>query len=155
MRIHVIAIGNRMPAWVDTAFAEYAKRMPAHYRLRLHEVPARKRTKGVDIERLLKDECARIQAATPKGCHVIALERTGRELNTAELAMALQSWLDQRQDVALWIGGPEGLAAACVATSHEQWSLSRLTLAHSLVRVLVAEQLYRAWSIIEGHPYHR
>ena len=84
MRIHVIAIGNRMPAWVETAFAEYAKRMPAHRRLRLHEVPARKRTKGVDIERLLKDECARIQAATPKGCYVVALERTGRELDTGE-----------------------------------------------------------------------
>ncbi|MEE8197913.1 MAG: 23S rRNA (pseudouridine(1915)-N(3))-methyltransferase RlmH [Acidiferrobacterales bacterium] len=76
-------------------------------------------------------------------------------MEPGELAMALQSWLGQRQDVARCIGGPEGLAAACVATNREQWSLSRLTLAHSLVRVLVAEQLYRAWSIIEGRPYHR
>ncbi|GMQ89917.1 MAG: hypothetical protein BMS9Abin10_0254 [Gammaproteobacteria bacterium] len=86
---------------------------------------------------------------------MIALERTGRQMDTAGLALTLQSWLDQRQDIALWIGGPEGLAAACVEGSHEQWSLSRLTLPHPLVRVLVAEQLYRAWTIIEGHPYHR
>ncbi len=155
MQIHIFAIGERMPSWVDEAYREYAKRMPAHCRLTLHEVPARKRNKGADIKRLLSDEGARLLAAVPDGCKIIALERTGRPIDTRQLASTLRSWLNESRDIALLIGGPEGLSRSCIERSHEQWSLSRLTLAHSFVRVLVAEQLYRAWSIIHGRPYHR
>jgi 23S rRNA (pseudouridine1915-N3)-methyltransferase len=155
VQIHVIAVGNRMPAWVKQAYAEYAKRMPAHARLRLHEVPARKRSKGADLGRLLRDEGERVRAATPAGARTIALERTGRPLDTQELAVALSDWLRDGRDVALWIGGADGLAPECLTQAQEQWSLSPLTLAHPLARVLVVEQLYRAWSIIANQPYHR
>lgn len=155
MQIHIVAIGNRMPTWVGQAFGEYAKRMPSHCRLQLHELPAHKRTKGADITRLLNDECTRILAATPKGCRIIALERTGRPIDTGQLVTAFRGWLSDGQDVALWIGGPEGLGELCIKRSDELWSLSPLTLAHSLARVLLVEQLYRAWSIIDGQPYHR
>jgi 23S rRNA (pseudouridine1915-N3)-methyltransferase len=155
VQIHIIAVGNRMPAWVDQAYAEYAKRMPAHARFRLQEVPAQKRSKGADLGRLLRDEGERVLAATPAGARTIALERTGRPLDTQGLAMALNAWLQEGRDVALWIGGADGLAPECLAHAHEQWSLSPLTLAHPLARVLVVEQLYRAWSIIANQPYHR
>lgn len=155
MHIHIITVGSRAPVWVDQAYAEYAKRMPPHVRLQLQEVPAPKRTKGADLRRLLRDESERVLAATPTGAHTIALERTGRPLDTQGLALAMSSWLQQGRDVALWIGGPDGLAPECIARAHEQWSLSPLTLAHPLVRVLLVEQLYRAWSIIANQPYHR
>lgn len=155
MQIHIIAVGNRMPAWVKQAYAEYAKRMPAHARLRLHEVPAQKRSKGADLRRLLRDEGERVRAATPAGARTIALERTGRPLDTQRLAAALSDWLREGRDVAVWIGGADGLAPECLTQAQEQWSLSPLTLAHPLARVLVVEQLYRAWSIIANQPYHR
>lgn len=155
MQIHIIAVGNRMPAWVKQAYAEYAKRMPAHARLRLHEVPAQKRSKGADLRRLLRDEGERVRAATPAGARTIALERTGRPLDTQRLAAALSDWLQEGRDVAVWIGGADGLAPECLTQAQEQWSLSPLTLAHPLARVLVVEQLYRAWSIIANQPYHR
>ncbi len=155
MQIHIIAVGNRMPAWVNQACTEYAKRMPAHARLRLQEVPARKRSKGADLGRLLRDEGERVLAATPAGARTIALERTGRSLDTERVAAALSAWLREGRDVAFWIGGADGLAPECLARAHEQWSLSPLTLAHPLARVLVVEQLYRAWSIVANQPYHR
>ncbi|MFQ6021637.1 MAG: 23S rRNA (pseudouridine(1915)-N(3))-methyltransferase RlmH [Acidiferrobacterales bacterium] len=155
MQIHIIAVGHRMPEWVKEAYSEYTKRMPGSCRLRLHQIPARKRTKGTDIKRLLSDEGARILAAVPDGCRIIALERSGQPIDTDQLVARLQSWLHEGQDIALLIGGPEGLAESCLADAHEQWSLSRLTLAHPLVRVLLAEQFYRAWSIIDRRPYHR
>ncbi|MFQ5934801.1 MAG: 23S rRNA (pseudouridine(1915)-N(3))-methyltransferase RlmH [Acidiferrobacterales bacterium] len=155
MQICIIAVGSRMPAWVDQACREYVKRMPGHCRVRLHSVPARKRTRGTDIKRALAEECERIVAATPTGARTIALERTGRQLDTAQLAAALQGWLDEGRGIAFWIGGPEGLAPECVAHAQERWSLSPLTLAHPIVRVLLVEQLYRAWSIIANRPYHR
>jgi 23S rRNA (pseudouridine1915-N3)-methyltransferase len=155
VQIHIIAVGNRMPAWVEQAYAQYAKRMPAHIRVRLRQLPPGKRSKGSNIERVLQDEGERVLAATPKGARVIALERRGCQLDTLALAQALREWMTQGRDIALWIGGPEGLAENCLTQAQEQWSLSALTLAHPIVRVVLVEQLYRAWSIIANLPYHR
>lgn len=155
MQIHIIAVGGRMPAWVAEAYAEYARRLPREFRLTLHEIPAGRRAKGADLARLARDEGERQLAAVPGGARVVALDRSGRELDTEALAARLEQQLAAGQDLALLIGGPEGLAPACLAAAHERWSLSRLTFAHPVVRVVLAEQLYRAWSIISMHPYHR
>ncbi len=155
MQIHLISVGKGMPAWVEAGYAEYAKRLRGDCRLVLHEIPAGRRVKGADLGRLVKDEGVRCLAAIPKGARVIALERDGSALDTRQLATKLNAWFAQGRAVALLIGGPEGLAAGCRARADETWSLSALTLPHPLVRVLVAEQLYRAWSILKNLPYHR
>ncbi len=155
MQIHIIAVGARMPDWVQTGYAEYAKRLPHECRLTLHEIPAGKRAKGADLARLTRAEGARQLAAIPPGSRVVALDRHGRELDTEALAGRIEKQLSAGCDLALLVGGPEGLAPECLAAAHERWSLSRLTLAHPLVRVVLAEQLYRAWSILQGLPYHR
>jgi 23S rRNA (pseudouridine1915-N3)-methyltransferase len=155
MQLHLIAVGTRMPHWVEEGYAEYAKRLPAQFRLRITEIAAGRRTKGADLGRLLREEGERVLAAIPPRSRVIALERTGRALSTRELAATLEAQLGRGTDIALLVGGPEGLSPACLARADETWSLSALTLAHPVVRVVVAEQLYRAWSIIAGTPYHR
>ncbi len=155
MKIHIIAVGNRMPTWVETGYAEYAKRLPRHCSLVLHEIPAGRRTKGADIKRLVKEEGERLAVAIPSNCYVVALDRGGRDMDTARLAAELKTRLLQSENMALLIGGPEGLSEARLEHAHEKWSLSRLTLAHPVVRVVLAEQLYRAWSIINNLPYHR
>ncbi|OGI43452.1 MAG: 23S rRNA (pseudouridine(1915)-N(3))-methyltransferase RlmH [Candidatus Muproteobacteria bacterium RBG_16_65_31] len=155
MQIHIIAVGTRMPAWVEAGYGEYAKRMPRECRLVLREIPAGRRAKGADIARLVREEGARQLAAVPAGARVVALERTGRELDTGGLAAALERQLASGTDLALLIGGPEGLSEECRKRADETWSLSKLTLAHPVARVVVAEQIYRAWSIIKGLPYHR
>ncbi len=155
MHIYIIAVGNRMPAWARQAYLEYAKRMPSYCSLQLHEIPATKCRKGLDINQVLSDECSRIMASAPKDCQLIALTRTGRQVDTRQFATTLQSWLSQGRDTAILIGGPDGLDEVCVKATSDQWSLSSLTLAHRLALVLLAEQLYRAWSIVDGHPYRR
>jgi 23S rRNA (pseudouridine1915-N3)-methyltransferase len=155
MQIHLIAVGERMPQWVEHAFGEYAARMPPHCRLALREVPAGRRTKGADIARLVRDESERLLAAVPKGAYTVALDREGKALDTEALAGELQAQMARGGDLALLIGGPEGLSAECLAHVRARWSLSRLTLAHPVVRVVVAEQLYRGWSILGNLPYHR
>ena len=155
MQIHIIAIGERMPEWVQAAYAEYARRLPHECRLTLHEIPAGKRSKGADLVRLTRDEGARLLAAVPAGSRVVALDRNGGELDTPALAGRIDKQLGAGCDLALLVGGPEGLAPECLAAAHERWSLSKLTLAHPVVRVVLAEQLYRAWSILKNLPYHR
>jgi 23S rRNA (pseudouridine1915-N3)-methyltransferase len=155
MKIHLLAVGDRMPGWVEEGFAEYARRLPRECKLVLHEIAAGKRGKNADLARLLADEGKRLWAAVPKGAHVVALDRAGREFDTIQLADKLRDRLGRGGDLALLIGGPEGLSAEALAAADERWSLSRLTLAHPVVRVVLAEQLYRAWSIITKHPYHR
>ncbi len=155
MEIHLIAIGERMPEWVEAGYGEYARRMPHECRLVLREIPAGKRTKGADLARLTRDEGARQLAAIPNGVRVVALDRTGKQMDTEELAAVLKARLAEGRDLALLVGGPEGLAPECLKRADEHWALSRLTLAHPLVRVVLAEQLYRAWSIISHLPYHR
>ncbi|MCR4300138.1 MAG: 23S rRNA (pseudouridine(1915)-N(3))-methyltransferase RlmH [Sulfuricaulis sp.] len=155
MQIHIIAIGDRMPAWVETGYAEYAKRLPRECRLVLHEIRAGRRTKGADLRRLVDEEGARQLDAIPQGARVVALDRTGNPLDTEDLANVLKKRLTGGEDLALLIGGPDGLAPACLERAHERWALSRLTLAHPVARVVLAEQLYRAWSIVAILPYHR
>ena len=155
MRIHLIAAGNRMPEWVNMGYGEFAGRMPTECRLHLIEVPLPKRTKSHDTARWVEQEGERMLAAIPKGCQVIALEVAGKEWSTEELSADLARWLQGGRDIALLVGGPDGLAPACLARAEQRRSLSRLTLPHMLVRVVVAEQLYRAWTLLQGHPYHR
>lgn len=155
MRIHLIAVGSRMPRWVNEGYEEYAKRLPPECSLRLVEIPAGKRSKGSDVARLVREEGERMLAAIPGGVHVIALEVGGKQWSTDALAGKLEAWLQDGRDIALLVGGPEGLAPACRDCADTLWSLSNLTFPHPLVRVVLAEQLYRAWSIVKGHPYHR
>ncbi|HXH03273.1 MAG TPA: 23S rRNA (pseudouridine(1915)-N(3))-methyltransferase RlmH [Candidatus Competibacteraceae bacterium] len=155
MRIHLIAVGERMPAWVSAGYAEYAGRLPRECALQLIEITPGRRGKNAVVERAVREEGERMLAALPKGARVVALEVSGRQWSTEELAAQLQGWLAEGRDVALLVGGPEGLAPAARSRAEQSWSLSRLTLPHPLVRVVVAEQLYRAWSILHHHPYHR
>lgn len=155
LRIRVIAIGDRMPAWVSSACAEYVKRVGQGCALEFVEVTASRRGKGGDISRVLRAEGERLLAAAAMGARIIALDRSGRRISTETLATKLRSWLAEGQPVDLLVGGPEGLAPACLDAAREVWSLSDLTLAHPVVRVVLAEQVYRAWSIARGLPYHR
>ena len=155
MRIALIAVGTRMPDWVEQGYQEYARRLPADYALQLVEIGAGKRGKGADIARITQQEGEKMLAAIPKGARVIALDVQGRGWSTEQLAQAMDEWRHDGRDVALLVGGPEGLAPECLAQAEQRWSLSPLTLPHPLVRIVVAEQLYRAWSILHHHPYHR
>jgi len=155
VQIHLIAVGNRMPGWVELGYQEYAKRLPAECALRLNEIPAGKRGKNADIARLTRQEGEKMASAIPKGARVVALEVGGKAWSTEQLSARLDSWMGEGRDVALLVGGPEGLEPGLSASADERWSLSPLTLPHPLVRIVLAEQLYRAWSILKGHPYHR
>ena len=155
MRIHLIAVGTRVARWVSAGYQEYATRLPHECALRLTEVPTAKRTRRTPIDRLLAEESGRLIAAIPTGARVLALDREGHPWDTRELSAALARWMREGHDVALLIGGPDGLAPACITRAERRWSLSPLTLPHGLVRIVVAEQLYRAYSLLRGHPYHR
>ncbi|MBF0218528.1 MAG: 23S rRNA (pseudouridine(1915)-N(3))-methyltransferase RlmH [Gammaproteobacteria bacterium] len=155
MQIHLLAIGGKMSDWVERGYTEYAKRLPKECRLTLHALPLPHRGKGADLLRLRQQEAAALDAATPKGAHRVALEIHGKAHSTAQLAERLQVWLHHGRDVALWVGGPDGIEPTFSAGADEFWSLSPLTLPHPLVRIVIAEQIYRAWSLLQGHPYHR
>ena len=155
MRMTLIAVGTKMSTWVEQGYAEYARRLPADCVLQLVEIPAGKRGKGADIARITQQEGEKMLAAVPKGARIVTLEVTGKAWTTEVLATELDGWLHDGRDVALLVGGPEGLSADCIASSEQRWSLSNLTLPHPLVRIVVAEQIYRAWSILQNHPYHR
>ncbi|OOZ46117.1 23S rRNA (pseudouridine(1915)-N(3))-methyltransferase RlmH [Solemya velum gill symbiont] len=155
MNIHLIAVGTRMPAWVTQGYEEYSKRMPRECSLKLVEIAPGHRGKNASIEKAIEDEGKRMLAAIPKGANVIALDEKGKSWSTMQLSKQLDGWLQQGGDTALLVGGPDGLSASCRASARTSWSLSALTLPHPLVRVLLAEQLYRALSVLNGHPYHR
>jgi 23S rRNA (pseudouridine1915-N3)-methyltransferase len=155
MEIRLIAVGTKMPQWINQGFHEYAKRMPPECKLLLQEISAGKRTKGADIVRLTRIEGEQISAAIPKGSRTVALEVKGKMWSTEQLADRMQCWMEEGRDVALIIGGPEGIEKTVSDAADEKWSISSLTLPHPLVRVILAEQIYRAWSILRGHPYHR
>ncbi len=155
MRFHLIAVGTRMPQWVSTAYAGYAKRLRAGCQLELREIPAGKRSQSADIARILRMEGERCLAAVPADARLIALERQGKSRTTDQIADSMGQWLREGRDVVFLVGGPEGLAPQCLDRADELWSLSELTLPHPLVRVLLAEQLYRAWSMLNHLPYHR
>ncbi len=144
-----------MPHWVTEAYTEYTKRLPPELSIRLIEIPAGKRTKGTDIPRLIVQEGERIVSAIPQGDYIVALTERGKLWNTQSFSLQLQSWQQSGQGLSLLVGGPEGLSAACLNKAHLQWSLSPLTWPHPLVRVMLAEQIYRAWTLLSNHPYHR
>ena len=144
-----------MPKWVTTAFEEYRKRLPKQCSLELIEISAKHRGKNADITRILRDEALAIEQVVDSQQKLIALDRKGKSLTTEQLAKYLREWIDNNQDIALVIGGPEGIAPALLENAEQKWSLSAMTFAHPIVRVMVAEQVYRAWSILAGLPYHR
>ena len=155
MRVRLIAVGTRMPAWVEAGFAEYAQRLPRELRLELVEVPVEARGKNADIPRLREAEGEKMLRAAGRDSRIVAFDERGDTLDSLGWSRALPQWLQDGRDVALLVGGPDGLSPACLAAAAARWSLSRLTFPHPLVRVLIAEQLYRAWSVTQNHPYHR
>ncbi|MDD5034249.1 MAG: 23S rRNA (pseudouridine(1915)-N(3))-methyltransferase RlmH [Methylococcaceae bacterium] len=155
MQIQLLCVGNRMPGWVSEGYEEYAKRLPRECELRLREIPPGQRGKNADIARAIEDEGRKMLAAVPPADRVVALDLSGKEWSTEELADSLARWLGEGRNLCLLVGGPDGLAPACLARADERWKLSALTLPHPLVRVVLAEQIYRAWSLLHKHPYHR
>ena len=155
MRVRLIAVGTRMPKWVEAGVAEYQPRLPREWRFELVEIPVAKRGDNPDIDRLKRAEGEKLLRAIPQGADVIAFDERGESLSTLQWAKAVEGWQRHGRDVALLVGGPDGLAPECLARAQHRWSLSKLTLPHALVRVFVLEQLYRAWSVTQGHPYHR
>ncbi|MFC1772066.1 23S rRNA (pseudouridine(1915)-N(3))-methyltransferase RlmH [Pseudomonadota bacterium] len=155
MQINLLAVGTRMPVWIDEGYREYARRMPRECSLVLNQIPLAQRSKSQAIERAVNEEGKRMLAALSDRQQVIALDVKGRSWSTEQLAQQLDNWKQDGRDISLLVGGPDGLAAECLQRAEQVWSLSSLTLPHPLVRVLLAEQLYRAWSLNSGHPYHR
>lgn len=154
MLLRLIAAGTRLPGWVNEAYADYAGRLTADYRLELKEIALGQRSGGNSRQAVAK-EGERMLAALPASPHIVALQVTGRSLSSEQLAKFLEARARDGRDLAFLIGGPDGIAAEVAAKAETSWSLSALTLPHGLARVMVAEALYRAVSIIKGHPYHR
>ncbi|MGF2685962.1 23S rRNA (pseudouridine(1915)-N(3))-methyltransferase RlmH [Marinobacter sp. DUT-3] len=155
MRLRLICVGQKMPDWVSQGYTDYARRMPPELPLELVEIPMAHRGKNPDIARLMQKESDAILAAAGPRDRVVALEVGGRPWSTEKLASQLENWQQDGRDVSFLVGGPDGLAETCRQRADQLWSLSPLTLPHPLVRILLAEQLYRAWSITRNHPYHR
>ncbi|HEY7671993.1 MAG TPA: 23S rRNA (pseudouridine(1915)-N(3))-methyltransferase RlmH [Gammaproteobacteria bacterium] len=155
MRITIVAASSRQPAWVVAGFEEYAGRLRSRCTLAVAEIPLGRRKKTESATRAVAAEGERMLAALPKGAHVVALTEAGTQWSTVELAARLRAWMTAGAPLVFLIGGPDGLAAACVERAAERWALSRLTLPHGFARIAVAEALYRAWMVLEGHPYHR
>jgi 23S rRNA (pseudouridine1915-N3)-methyltransferase len=151
----VIAVGHRMPDWVQSGFEEYARRLPREARIDLIEVRPEKRSSSVSVERALALEESRIEAIAPAGCHRVVLDQRGSQVTSAEFARNLQHWRESGRDLAMFIGGADGLTGRFKRSADMLLALSQMTLPHGLARVLLAEQLYRAISIMHNHPYHR
>lgn len=144
-----------MPAWVDTAYNEYARRLPRELSPSLMELPLGQRSKNSSIDKARRDEGQNLLAAIAPASEVVALDVKGKSLSTEKLAQTLESWQMNGRDISILIGGPDGLADECLQRADARWSLSALTLPHPLVRIVLIEQLYRAWTLLAGHPYHK
>jgi 23S rRNA (pseudouridine1915-N3)-methyltransferase len=155
MRILVVAASNRQPRWVDDGYSDYARRLRGSCMLELIEIPLSRRSKSGLSNKAQKEETARMLRAVPPAAHVVALTVEGRPRSTEQLSQRLQHWMALGTPVVVLVGGPEGLSNECESRAAETWSLSPLTFPHGLVRVILAESLYRSWSLLEGHPYHR
>lgn len=155
MRITIVAVGQRQPAWADAAVNDYLARLPAELKVELKQVKAETRSGNVPLARLLSAEAARIRAAVPSGAWLVALDERGKDWTTQQLADHLQRWREAAEDVAFAIGGADGLDQGLKRDARMLIRLSSMTLPHALARVVLAEQLYRAWSMLAGHPYHR
>jgi len=155
MKINLIAVGKKMPSWVNAGYEEYAKRLSHHCTLQLIEIPLVTRSKNTNVSQLLEQESQKILHVIPNKSYSIALDVDGQAWDTAKLAKQLQQWQMQQHEINFLIGGPDGLAASCKQQAQQSWSLSDLTFPHPLVRIILVEQLYRAFSILSHHPYHR
>jgi 23S rRNA (pseudouridine1915-N3)-methyltransferase len=155
VRIHLISVGTRLPSWAEAGTTEYLKRMPFACPVVLHEVPAVPRSKTTATARAKAEECARIDAQIPKNAWRIVCDERGKPWTTAALSAQMADWMQSGRDVAIVVGGADGLTDELRQSADRLWRLSDLTLPHPLVRVLLAEQLYRAWSLLNNHPYHR
>jgi len=155
MQLLVAAVGQRMPNWVTEAWNEYARRMPPGLALALREINLAKRGKNADTKRLAATESRALLDAMPARARVVALDLRGQSWSTEKLAAQLEQWMGEGRDVGFMIGGPDGIDAEILQSADDRWSLGPLTLPHPLVRVVLAEQLYRAWTITQNHPYHR
>ena len=155
MQLVVAAVGQRMPGWVNEAWTEYTRRMPANLSVSLREINLEKRGKNADTKRLTATESKALYQAMPARARVIALDVQGQTWSTEKLAASLEDWMGDARDVGFMIGGPDGIDPDIMQEADTRWSLGPLTLPHPLVRVVLAEQLYRAWTITQNHPYHR
>jgi 23S rRNA (pseudouridine1915-N3)-methyltransferase len=155
LKITLIAVGTKMDSWVEQGYNEYARRMPKECSLQLIEIGMERRGKSGSPERWMSQEGERILAAVPKGDSIVALDVKGSSWSTEKLADQMRRWMDGGRGISLLVGGPDGLAGKCIKQAEQRWSLSNLTLPHPLVRVVLSEQLYRAWSVVSNHPYHR
>jgi len=155
LRLSLLTASNRQPEWVDAGADDYAKRLRGRCTLEIKTVSLARRTATAPVDRAILDEGERLLALLPSAAHVVALSEAGKPWSTKELAAKLEGWMRLGAPVAFLVGGPDGLSPACIARANERWSLSNLTLPHGLVKVVVAEALYRAWSLLEKHPYHR
>jgi 23S rRNA (pseudouridine1915-N3)-methyltransferase len=155
MQLVIAAVGHKMPAWIEAGFGEYAKRMPPECRVHLKEIKPVERSASRGAETVMAQERAKIEAAMPKGSRIVALDERGKDLTTLQLSQLLTQWQQDGRDVTFVIGGADGLDAGFKASADMLIRISSLTLPHGMVRVLLAEQLYRAWSITQNHPYHR
>ncbi|WP_420473160.1 23S rRNA (pseudouridine(1915)-N(3))-methyltransferase RlmH [Noviherbaspirillum sp. ST9] len=155
MQLIIAAVGHKMPAWIEDGFGEYAKRMPPECRIHLKEIKPVERSGSKTAETVMALERGKIEAAIPKGARIIALDERGKDLTTVQLSQLLTQWQQDGRDVTFVIGGADGLDAGFKASADMLIRISSLTLPHGMVRVLLAEQLYRAWSITQNHPYHR
>ncbi|MBA3537020.1 MAG: 23S rRNA (pseudouridine(1915)-N(3))-methyltransferase RlmH [Tatlockia sp.] len=155
LKITLVSCGNKMPSWVNEGTLEFSKRLQDYASFNLIEIPLIKRGKSSDLSRILEKEAALMAAAIPSGARIIALEIGGDSFSSEKLAAKLEQLQQISSHLCFLIGGPEGLAPALIARAHERWSLSQLTLPHPLVRIVLMETLYRSWSIINNHPYHK
>ncbi|MDI5934104.1 23S rRNA (pseudouridine(1915)-N(3))-methyltransferase RlmH [Halomonas kalidii] len=155
MRVRLLAVGTRMPGWVTQGVEEYRKRLPRDFTLEVEEIAPGQRGKNADVTRAVALEAERLRARLRGDEWVVALEVGGKPWNTEQLAREAEAWRLEGRDVVLLVGGPDGLEPSLSAAADQRWSLSPLTLPHPLVRILLAEQLYRAWTLLVGHPYHR
>lgn len=155
MRIKLIAVGTKMPKWVTEGFTDYCKRLPRDFVLELYEIPMAPRGKNTDIAKAIRKEGDAMLDAISEGDRVIALEVLGKHWSTEKLAEQASEWRMDGKNVSLLVGGPDGLDPRCSAKADQSWSLSSLTLPHPMVRIILAEQIYRAWTLLNNHPYHR
>jgi len=155
MKLFIIAVGHKMPDWINQGYLEYIKRLPREIDAHLIEIRPEKRTNGKTTEQMLKAECHRIRSAMPAGCRMIVLDESGQQWTSADFAGKVQKWMAEGDPVAFIIGSADGLHSDIKQCADKQLALSRLTLPHGMARMVLAEQLYRVCSIIKGHPYHR
>ncbi len=155
MKVQLVAVGQKMPAWVQTGYADYAKRLPRDLQPQLLEIPLGQRPKGGSVKDAMRQEGEAILQSVPPSFTMVALDVRGKTWSTEQLADNLAHWRMEGDDLAFVIGGPDGFSEACLARAQVRWSLSNLTLPHPLVRIVFIEQLYRAWTLLQNHPYHK